>query len=101
MDVNTTNNLENEIAKIWISGQKSCTLIIKRELAQEYGLVEPSHVVLERRPEGILSENSKFRKEEEKRWIQKQNRKILKQMGIAALSTFITTSEILPYSWKH
>jgi hypothetical protein len=46
--------LENEIAKTWISGQKSCTLIIKRELAQEYGLVKPSHVVLERRPEGIL-----------------------------------------------
>jgi hypothetical protein len=50
----TTNNLENEIAKTWISGQKSCTLIIRRELAQEYGLLEPSHVVLERRPDGIL-----------------------------------------------
>ena len=46
--------LQNEIAKTWISGQKSCTLIIKRELAAEYGLIEPQHVVLERRPEGIL-----------------------------------------------
>jgi hypothetical protein len=46
--------LQNEIAKTWISGQKSCTLIIKRELAVEYGLIEPQHVVLERRPEGIL-----------------------------------------------
>jgi hypothetical protein len=46
--------LKNDIAKTWISGQKSCTLIIRRELAQEYGLLEPSHVVLERRPEGIL-----------------------------------------------
>ncbi|MFL6316820.1 MAG: hypothetical protein ACJ71K_12110 [Nitrososphaeraceae archaeon] len=46
--------LQNEIAKTWISGQKSCTLIIKRELAAEYDLTEPQHVVLERRPEGIL-----------------------------------------------
>jgi hypothetical protein len=45
---------DNEIAKTWISGQKSCTLIIKRQLAEEYGLKEPSHVILERRPEGIL-----------------------------------------------
>ena len=44
----------NEIAKTWISGQCSCTLIIKRELAQEYGLTEPAHVILERRPDGIL-----------------------------------------------
>jgi hypothetical protein len=48
------NKLENEIAKTWISGQKSCTLIIRRELAQEYRLLEPAHVILERRPEGIL-----------------------------------------------
>ena len=46
--------VENEIAKTWISGQKSCTLIIKKELAEEYGLSEPSHVVLERRTDGIL-----------------------------------------------
>ena len=46
--------VENEIAKTWISGQKSWTLIIKKELAEEYGLNEPSHVVLERRPDGIL-----------------------------------------------
>ena len=46
--------LENEIAKTWISGQRSCTLIIKKELAEEYGLTESAHVVLERRPEGIL-----------------------------------------------
>jgi hypothetical protein len=46
--------VENEIAKTWISGQRSCTLIIKRELAESYGLTEPSHVVLEKRPDGIL-----------------------------------------------
>lgn len=45
---------ENEVAKTWISGKRSCTLIIERGLAEEYGLTEPSHVVLERRAEGIL-----------------------------------------------
>jgi hypothetical protein len=43
-----------KIAKTWISGQHSATLIIERSLAEEYGLTEPSHVVLEKRPEGIL-----------------------------------------------
>jgi hypothetical protein len=44
----------NKIAKTWISGQCSATLIIEKSLAEEYGLTKPSHVVLERRPEGIL-----------------------------------------------
>jgi hypothetical protein len=48
------NNLKNEIAKTWISGQKSVTLIIERKLAEEYDLIDPQHVFLERRPEGIL-----------------------------------------------
>jgi len=48
------NMIEKEIAKTWISGQKSCTLIIEKKLAAEYGLTEPSHIILERRPEGIL-----------------------------------------------
>jgi hypothetical protein len=43
-----------KIAKTWISGRRSATLIIERSLAEEYGLTEPSNVVLERRPEGIL-----------------------------------------------
>ena len=38
MNKNTNKLDTNEIAKTWISGQCSCTLIIKRELAQEYGL---------------------------------------------------------------
>ena len=45
---------QKKIAKTWISGQRSATLIIERSLAEEYGLTEPSHVVLEKRPEGIL-----------------------------------------------
>lgn len=48
-----TKNI-NEIAKTWISGQKSVTLIIERRLAEEYDLIDPQHVILERRPEGIL-----------------------------------------------
>jgi hypothetical protein len=46
--------VKSEIAKTWISGQRSATLIIERTLAEEYGLTEPSHVILERRPDGIL-----------------------------------------------
>ncbi|HEY9486076.1 MAG TPA: hypothetical protein VIQ04_05505 [Nitrososphaeraceae archaeon] len=32
---------KNEIAKTWISGQKSVTLIIERKLAEEYDLIDP------------------------------------------------------------
>ena len=46
--------IKNEIAKTWISGTKSVTMIIERKLAEEYGLIDPQHVVLERKPEGIL-----------------------------------------------
>jgi bifunctional DNA-binding transcriptional regulator/antitoxin component of YhaV-PrlF toxin-antitoxin module len=45
---------KNEITKTWLSGQKSCTLIIPKAVAAEYGLQEPSHVIVERRKEGIL-----------------------------------------------
>jgi len=45
---------ENEVTHTFLTGKVSCTLIIKKELAQDYGLTEPSHVVLERRPEVIL-----------------------------------------------
>jgi hypothetical protein len=43
-----------EISKTWISGQNSCTMIISKKIAEEYGLTKPTHVVLERRQEGIL-----------------------------------------------
>ncbi len=46
--------IENDIAKTWISGQNSCTLIISRKLAERYGLTEPSHVVLQGTNQGIL-----------------------------------------------
>jgi hypothetical protein len=49
------NNIANkEIAKTWLSGQKSCTLIIPRKVAMEYGLSEPSQVIVERTQGGIL-----------------------------------------------
>lgn len=50
----TKLNKKNEIVKTWISGQKSITLIIERKLAEEYDLIDPQHVILERRSEGIL-----------------------------------------------
>ena len=52
-----------KIAKTWISGQHSATLIIERSLAEEYGLTEPSHVVLEKRKEGILIRKLKVNEE--------------------------------------
>ncbi|MDF0682265.1 MAG: hypothetical protein P0116_15005 [Candidatus Nitrosocosmicus sp.] len=44
----------NEIAKTWLSGQNSVTMIIERKIAEEYDLIDPQHVILERKPEGIL-----------------------------------------------
>lgn len=51
---NRQNVNKNEIAKTWLSGQKSVTLIIERKIAEEYGIIDPQFVVLERKPEGIL-----------------------------------------------
>ena len=55
---------EKEITKTWISGQNSCTLIIPKSVAKEYGLESPTHVVVERTDKGILSsENWRYEKE--------------------------------------
>ena len=43
-----------EISKTWISGASSCTLVIPKSIAEKKGLTEPSHVVVEDVPEGIL-----------------------------------------------
>jgi hypothetical protein len=45
---------KKEIIKTWLAGQNSCTLVIPRDFAKTYGLDEPSHVVIEGKPEGIL-----------------------------------------------
>lgn len=50
----TLDKRKKEIIHTWIAGQSSCTLIIPKPLAQEYGLDKPSHVVVEGKPEGIL-----------------------------------------------
>jgi hypothetical protein len=43
-----------EIINTWLAGQRSCTLVIPKEFAKVYGLDEPSHVLIEGRPDGIL-----------------------------------------------
>jgi hypothetical protein len=45
---------KKEIVKTWLAGQNSCTLIIPKDFAREYGLDHPAHVIVEGKPEGIL-----------------------------------------------
>jgi hypothetical protein len=45
---------DKEITRTWLAGHCSCTLIIPKDFARDYGLDKPSHVVLEKRDEGIL-----------------------------------------------
>jgi hypothetical protein len=55
MSVETANKEEKkEIIKTWLTGKHSCTLIIPKDFAKEYGLDEPSHVVVEGTSKGIL-----------------------------------------------
>jgi hypothetical protein len=48
------NNKDKEIIKTWLAGRVSCTLVIPRDFAREYGLDKPAHVVLEKKPDGIM-----------------------------------------------
>jgi bifunctional DNA-binding transcriptional regulator/antitoxin component of YhaV-PrlF toxin-antitoxin module len=43
-----------EISKIFLTNKVSATLIIPIELARRHGLNEPSHVIVEETPQGIL-----------------------------------------------
>ena len=43
-----------QITRTWLTGKSSCTLVIPKEFAKEYGLDQPSHVVIQKTPEGIL-----------------------------------------------
>jgi hypothetical protein len=52
--VESKRNREKEITKTWLTGQRSCTLIIPREIARRYGLEEPSHVIVEETSQGIM-----------------------------------------------
>lgn len=51
-----SNVLDNnkEIIKTWLAGHCSCTLVIPKDFAREYGLDKPAHVVLEKKSNGIL-----------------------------------------------
>lgn len=42
------------VGTTWLAGNSSCTLVIPKTLAEEYGLDKPSNVVIQGRPEGIL-----------------------------------------------
>jgi hypothetical protein len=48
--------LTKGLSKVWMTNKVSSTLIIPTEIAKKYGLNEPSHVVVEERPDlnGIL-----------------------------------------------
>jgi hypothetical protein len=49
------NNLtDKQIARTWLAGHSSCTLVVPKDFAKDYGLDRPSHVILEKKPEGIL-----------------------------------------------
>lgn len=48
------NSEGKEITKTWITGKKSCTLVIPKRFAREYGIDAPTHVLIEKRPEGLL-----------------------------------------------
>lgn len=47
-------NGKREIIKTWLAGRCSCTLVIPKDFAREYGLDKPSHVIIEKRREGLL-----------------------------------------------
>jgi hypothetical protein len=51
---NKDKTKKKEIVKTWLAGQHSCTLVIPKDFAELYGLAQPSHVIVEGRPDGIL-----------------------------------------------
>lgn len=59
-NITQENINKKEIVKTWLAGQHSCTLIIPKDFAKEYGLDEPSHVVVEGTTEGILIKKLKL-----------------------------------------
>lgn len=43
-----------EITKTWLSGKRSCTLVIPKTLAKACGIDKPSHVIIEKQQDGLL-----------------------------------------------
>jgi len=48
------NNDSKQIIRTWITGKSSCTLVIPKDFAKEYGLDIPSHIIIEKRDDGML-----------------------------------------------
>jgi hypothetical protein len=48
------NNNKKLVGTTWLAGNSSCTLVIPKYLAREYGIDQPSNIVIEGRPDGIL-----------------------------------------------
>jgi hypothetical protein len=48
------NNDKKLVGTTWLAGNSSCTLVIPKSLAREYGIDQPSNIVIEGRPDGIL-----------------------------------------------
>jgi hypothetical protein len=48
------NNNKKLVGTTWLAGNSSCTLVIPKSLAKEYGIDQPSNIVIEGRPDGIL-----------------------------------------------
>jgi antitoxin component of MazEF toxin-antitoxin module len=44
----------DERMKTWIQGAATCTLVIPKNIAAQYGLTDPSYVTVEATNEGIL-----------------------------------------------
>ena len=49
-----TEIADKEIIKTWITGRCSCTLVIPKRLAKEFGIDKPSNIVIKRTPDGLL-----------------------------------------------
>jgi len=54
MNLVSEKSFSKEIIKTWLTGQSSCTLIIPKKIAVEYGLDKPSHVIIEQKDDGIF-----------------------------------------------
>jgi hypothetical protein len=54
LTMNTDKCSKKLLGTTWLAGSASCTLVIPKPLAKEYGIDHPSNVVIEGRPEGIL-----------------------------------------------
>ena len=45
---------KKDIIRSWLTGHNSCTLIIPKDFAKEYGLDKPGHVLIKGTDQGIL-----------------------------------------------